>query len=102
MDMNKLMKQVQKLQARMQKIQEELAAEEIEGSAGGGMVKAVVNGQQEILEIKIEPDILEDGDIEMLQDLVVAAVNDAIKKSKERAGEKMASLTGGMNIPGLF
>ena len=102
MDMNKLMKQVQKLQARMQKIQEELAAEEIEGSAGGGMVKAVVNGQQEVLEIKIEPDILEDGDIEMLQDLVVAAVNDAIKKSKEHAGEKMASLTGGMSIPGLF
>ncbi|HAX98653.1 MAG TPA: nucleoid-associated protein [Candidatus Atribacteria bacterium] len=96
------MKEAQKMQAKMAKMQEELKTKQIEASSGGGMVKVTSNGQQEILEIKIEPSLLEENDIEMLQDLVLAAVNEALNRSREMAQEEMAKITGGLNIPGLM
>ncbi len=90
------------MQAKMAKMQEELKTKQIEASSGGGMVKVTSNGQQEILEIKIEPSLLEENDIEMLQDLVLAAVNEALNRSREMAQEEMAKITGGLNIPGLM
>ncbi len=99
-----MMKQIKLMQQKMQKIQEELAEKKVEGSAGGGMVTAVVNGKQELLEIKIDKEVVDPEDVEMLQDLIVAAVNQALKKSQEMMNEEMAKLTGGLgiNIPGLF
>jgi len=96
-----MMKQVQKMQAKMLEVQEQLAAERVEGSAGGGMVKAVVSGKQELIEIVIDKQVVDPNDVEMLQDLIVAAVNQANKAAAELAAEKMAEITGGLNIPGL-
>lgn len=98
-----LVRQAQKLQAEMAKIQEEMAAKTVEGSAGGGMVTVVVNGRQEIIRVKIDREVIDPNDIEMLQDLVVAAVNDALKKSQEMVSSEMSKITGGLNlnIPGL-
>lgn len=96
-----MMKQVQKMQARMMEIQEQLAEERVEGTAGGGMVKAVANGKQEIVEITIDKEVVDPEDIEMLQDLIVAAVNQAQKAAAELAAERMAEVTGGLNIPGM-
>ncbi len=95
------MQQVKDLQDKMAKMQEELAGRTIEASAGGGMVSVVVNGRQEVLSVKIEPQVVDPQDIEMLQDLVVAAVNDGLRKSQEMAAQEMASIAGGLNIPGL-
>lgn len=92
----KLLKQ---LQERILKIQEELASQRVEGSAGGGMVRVVANGQQEILEIHIEPEVLNPDDVDMLSDLIVAATNDALKKARELAMSRMGSLLGGMKLP---
>lgn len=92
----KLLKQ---LQERILKIQEELASQRVEGSAGGGMVRVVANGQQEILEVHIEPEVLNPDDIDMLSDLIVAATNDALKKARELAMSRMGSLLGGMKLP---
>ncbi|QPM67617.1 Nucleoid-associated protein [Atribacter laminatus] len=100
--MKNLMKEAQKMQAKMAKMQEELKTKQVEASSGGGMVKVTSNGQQEILEIIIEPSLLEENDIEMLQDLVLAAVNEALNRSREMAQEEMAKITGGLNIPGLM
>ncbi|OQA54271.1 MAG: Nucleoid-associated protein [Candidatus Atribacteria bacterium ADurb.Bin276] len=100
--MKNLMKEAQKMQAKMAKLQEELKTKQVEASSGGGMVKVICNGQQEILEIKIEPSLLEENDIEMLQDLVLAAVNEALNRSREMAQEEMAKITGGFNLPGLM
>jgi len=97
-----IMKQAQLMQQKMARLQEEMGAREVEASAGGGMVTARVNGRQQLLEVKIEPAAVDPADVEMLQDLVVAAVNEAIKKSQEMAQAEMAKITGGMNIPGLF
>ena len=99
-----MMKQIKLLQQKMQKIQEELAEKTVEGTAGGGMVTAKVNGRQELLEIKIDREVVDPDDVEMLQDLIVAAVNQAMKKSQEMMNEEMSKLTGGLgiNIPGLF
>lgn len=97
-----MMRQAQMMQQKMARLQEELAEKEVEASAGGGMVAARVNGKQQLLEIRIEPAAVDPQDVEMLQDLVVAAVNEAIKKSQQLAQEEMGKLTGGMNIPGLF
>ncbi len=104
MNIQQMMKQAQKMQKKMEEIQEEAAKEVIEASAGGGMVTVKVNGKQEILSIVIEEDVVNGDDIEMLQDLVVAAVNEGIKKSKEMVEQKMSALTGGLglNLPGLF
>ena len=99
-----LVKQAQKIQAQMAKVQEELGMKTVEGSAGGGMVTVVVNGKQEIMRIKIDPEVVDPNDIEMLQDLVVAAANDALKKAQEMVTNEMSKLTGGLNLnlPGLF
>jgi len=100
--MGGLMKQAQKMQARILKIQEEMAEKTVEGTAGGGMVTVVANGQQEVISIKIEQEVVDPEDIEMLQDLVVAAVNDALKKAREMMAAEMQKITGGMSIPGLL
>jgi DNA-binding YbaB/EbfC family protein len=96
-----MMKQIQKMQQEMEKIQEELANKTVEGTAGGGMVKVTANGKQEILEIKIDPEVVNKDDVEMLQDLIVAAVNQAKEKAQELANEEMSRLTGGLKIPGM-
>ncbi|UCC45059.1 MAG: YbaB/EbfC family nucleoid-associated protein [Candidatus Zixiibacteriota bacterium] len=96
-----MMKQVQKMQAKMAEMQAELEKAEVEGSAGGGMVKVVTNGKNEIVSITIDPEVVNRDEIEMLQDLVVAAVNQAREKAQELQSEQMSSLTGGLNIPGL-
>lgn len=96
-----MMKQVQQMQAKMEKMQEELAGMEIEGSSGGGMIKAVVNGKQDLISLTIDPEVVDKDDIEMLQDLIIAAINQAKEKATEVQAEKMASVTGGLNLPGL-
>ncbi len=100
-NMGKLMKQAQQLQTKMAKMQEELSEKTVEASAGGGMVVAVANGRQEILSIHIEQEVIDPDDTEMLQDLILAAVNDALNRAKEMMNEEMGNLTKGMNIPGL-
>ncbi|KXS45813.1 MULTISPECIES: YbaB/EbfC family nucleoid-associated protein [unclassified Candidatus Frackibacter] len=102
MDMGKMMKQVQKMQSQMSKVQEELAEKKVEATAGGGVVKVVANGQQEIVDITIEPDAVDPEDVEMLEDLILAATNEAMRKVQDMASKEMGKLTGGMNIPGLF
>jgi nucleoid-associated protein EbfC len=97
-----LMKQAQKMQSQMAKVQEEMAGRTVEASAGGGMVTAVANGKQEILSLRIEKEVVDPEDVEMLQDLLVAAVNEALKKSQEMVSEEMSKLTGGFQIPGLM
>lgn len=97
-----MLKQAQKLQSDMMKMQEELGAKVVEASAGGGMVTARVNGKQEILEIKIDKSVVNPEDVEMLQDLITASVNEALNKSKEMVTGEMSKLTGGLNIPGMF
>jgi len=96
------MKQAQQMQAKMMQIQEELEKRTVEASSGGGMVKAVVNGKFELLSLTIEKSVVDPEDVEMLQDLVVAAVNEAIRMAQEMTREEMAKVTGGMNIPGLL
>jgi len=97
-----IMKQAQMMQQKMTRLQEELETREVEASAGGGMITAVVNGRQQLLSLKIEKSVVDPEDVEMLQDLVVAAVNEAIKKSQDMMQAEMGKITGGMNIPGLF
>lgn len=99
--MNAMMKQAQQLQKKMMKTQAELAKKTIEASAGGGMVKVVANGGQKIESIVVEKEVVDPEDIEMLQDLILAAVNDALNKSQEMVSSEMNKLTGGLNIPGL-
>lgn len=100
-NMNKMMKQVQKMQAQMAKLQEELEERVVEASAGGEAVMVKVNGKQEVLEIKIKPDVVDPEDVEMLEDLVLAAVNEALRTAQEMVASEMGKITGGMNIPGL-
>lgn len=99
---NEMMKQVKKMQAEMAKIQEELDQEKVEATAGGGMVTAVASGQQEMIDIKIAAEAVDPEDIEMLQDMIIAAVNEALRQSKELANQKLGRLTGGLSIPGLI
>ena len=102
MDMKFLMKQAQAMQKKMEEMKEELAQKEVRVSSGGGIIEIVINGQQEIKEIKIEPDVIDANEKEMLEDLILAAVNESIRQSKELAAQEMSKLTGGMNVPGLF
>ena len=99
--MGNMMKQAQKLQSQMVKLQEELAEKTVESSSGGGMVTVVANGRQQIVSIKIENEVVDPDDVEMLQDLVLAAANDALAKAQEMVSSEMGKLTGGLNIPGL-
>jgi DNA-binding YbaB/EbfC family protein len=98
----KIMKQAQQMQAKMGQVQEELKNETVESSAGGGMVKVVITGDLEIRSITIDPDAVDPEDVEMLQDMVAAAVNEAVRSAQELAAQKMSAVTGGMNIPGLM
>lgn len=100
--MGNIMKQAQMMQQKMMRIQKELEEKEVEASSGGGMVTAVVNGKQQVVSLKVEPTVVDPEDTEMLEDLIVAAVNEALKKSQELAQEEMAKVTGGLNIPGMF
>lgn len=102
MKMDKILKQAQKMQAQMMRIQEELAKEKVEGLAGGGMVKAVADGKGDLVSIQIDPEVINPDDAEMLEDLVVAAVNEALRASKELSNERMGALTGGMGLPGMM
>ncbi len=99
--MGNMMKQAQKLQSKMMKMQEELAEKVVDTTSGGGMVKVVANGKQEIVSITIEQEVVDPEDTEMLQDLILAAVNDALDKSREMVSSQMGKLAGGLNIPGL-
>lgn len=101
LNMHKMMKQVQKMQADMAKLQESLGEMTVEASAGGGVVTVVANGHQEIQSIKIKPEAVDPDDVEMLEDLVLAAVNEALRRAKELAANEMNKVTGGLNIPGL-
>ena len=100
-NMSQLMKQAQQFQSKMAKLQEELEARSVEASAGGGMVTVVANGKQEIVSIRIDREVIDPDDPEMLQDLIMAAVNDAMSRAKEMVNEEMGKLTKGLNIPGL-
>lgn len=97
-----LMKQAQMIQEKVVKMQEELAGRTVEASAGGGMVTVVANGRHEIVSVKIEPEVAKSGDIEMMEDLFVAAANEALRKVREMLSEEMAKITGGLKIPGLM
>jgi nucleoid-associated protein EbfC len=97
-----IMKQAQKMQEQMAKTQEELGSKTVDASAGGGMVTVTANGKQQILSIRIERQVVDPEDVDMLQDLVVAAVNEALKKSQEMVAEEMSKITGGFQIPGLM
>jgi DNA-binding YbaB/EbfC family protein len=99
--MQKMLKQVQRMQADMAKAQEELKNKTVEATAGGGVVSVVANGSQEIVSITIKPEAVDPDDVEMLEDLVMAAVNEALRKAQELAAQEMQKLTGGLNIPGL-
>jgi len=95
------MKQAKKLQERMASLQDELALRTVEASAGGGMVSVLVNGRHELVSLKIEKEVVNQEDVDMLQDLIMAAVNEGMRKAQEMAAAEMAKLTGGINIPGL-
>jgi len=96
------MKQAKKMQERMAQLQDELAEKRVDATAGGGMVSVTVNGKFEVLSLKIEKEVVNPNDVEMLQDLVVAAVNEGIRKAQEMAAAEMGKITGGLQIPGLM
>lgn len=100
--MAQLMKQANQMQMKMKKLQEELGTKTYDGTAGGGAVKVTVTGQNLLKSIAIDPEVMKSGDVEMLQDLLLAATNDALKVAKETSAKEMEKITGGMNIPGLF
>ncbi len=95
----KMLKQLQQMQARMAKIQEELGNKTVTGTAGGGMVEVVANGQQKVLSVTLKPEVVDPADVEMLQDLVLAAVNDAVDKARELASKEMGAVTAGIGLP---
>jgi len=97
-----MMKQAQKLQAKMMEMQAEVGNRTVSAQAGGGMVEAVVNGRQELVSLRIDPEVVAPDDVEMLQDLILAAINEALNRSREMMAAEMAKLTGGLQIPGLF
>ena len=101
-NMGNMMKQVQKMQQDMERLQSELEEKEVEATAGGGAVKVVATGKKIIKSIKIDPEVIDEDDIEMLEDLILAAVNEAMGKAEEMVNSEMGKITGGMNIPGLM
>jgi DNA-binding YbaB/EbfC family protein len=101
-NMGNIMKQAQALQEQLAKVQEQAAAKTVQGSAGGGMVTVTANGGMQIVAVKIDPEVIKSGDVEMLQDLIVAAAGEALRKAKDMMADEMKSITGGLNIPGLF
>lgn len=101
-NMGGMMKQVQKMQKEVEKLQEKLEEKEVEASAGGGAVTAVANGKKEVISITIDEDVVDPDDVDMLEDLILAAVNEALRTAEEYVSKEMQKITGGMNIPGLF
>ncbi len=101
-NMNQMLKQAQKMQEQMVKMQEEIETKTFEAAAGGGAVKAIVNGKKELVELTIDPDAVDPEDVEMLQDMIIAAVNECMRSAEEASTSEMSKLTGGINIPGLF
>tara|TARA_Y100001936_G_scaffold251407_1_gene307297 strand:+ start:2815 stop:3126 length:312 start_codon:yes stop_codon:yes gene_type:complete len=101
-NINQLMKQAQQMQSKMATAQKELEAREVEASSGGGMVKVRVNGKQELLEINIDKECVDPNDVEMLEELVKTAINQAVNESQEMVSKAMSKITGGLNIPGMF
>lgn len=97
-----LIRQAQQMQERMAKLQEELAGRTVEATAGGGMVSVVMNGRQEIVSVRIEKEVVSPDDVELLQDLVRGAVNEAVSRSRKMMAEEIGKITGGMNLPGLY
>jgi DNA-binding YbaB/EbfC family protein len=97
-----IMKQAQRLKAEMDRLQAEAATKRVEGSAGGGMVTVVANGKGDLLSVKIDPEVARGEDLETLQDLIVAAANDALRRARELLAQEVSRLTGGLNLPGLF
>ena len=102
MNMNSLMKQAQKMQKQMAEMQEDLSKKSLEVSSGGGAIKVTINGEKQITELAISPDAVDPDDIEMLQDLVMTAVNEAIRQMDEAVNNQMSKITGGVSMPGLF
>ncbi|MGN9166156.1 YbaB/EbfC family nucleoid-associated protein [Tissierellaceae bacterium HCP3S3_D8] len=100
-NMGNMMKQMQKMQKQMEDMQKELEEKEVEASAGGGAVTATANGKKEIINIKIDESVIDPEDVDMLQDLVLAAVNEALRKAEDMVSSEMKKITGGLNIPGL-
>lgn len=100
-NMGNMMKQAQKMQSKIFQIQEKMAEKTVEASVGGGMVTVVANGKQQVMSVKIDPEVVNRDDVEMLEDLVTAAVNDALKRAQEMVSEEIGRVTGGLNIPGL-
>ncbi len=100
--LQQMMRQANQMQARMKKLQEEVATREFEGGAGGGAVLVKVNGDNKLLSIQIKPDVVSSSDLEMLQDLIIVATNEAIKMAKDTSQQEMSKITGGMNFPGLL
>ena len=100
-NMGNILKQAQAMQAKMAKVQEEAATKTVTGTAGGGSVTVTANGAMQLVGIVIDPEVVKSGDVEMVQDLVMAASNDALRKAREMMAEEMKSVTGGMNVPGL-
>ncbi len=101
-NMGNIMKQAQALQERMAKIQEQAASKTVEGTAGGGMVTVTVSGAMEVVSVHIDPEVMKSGDKDMLQDLVVASTNEALRKARDMMADEMKSVTGGLQLPGLF
>jgi len=101
-NISQLFQQAQKIQGKFKEIQIELEKKKVEATSGGGMVRAVVNGKQELLELRIDPEVVNPKDIEMLEELVCAAVNKALENSREMLGQEMSKITGGINLPGFF
>lgn len=102
MNLQEMMRQAQKMKAKLEKVQEEVGARTVEGSAGGGMVVVTANGKNQIIAVKIEKDVVNPEEIEMLQDLVVAATNQAITRAQEMMQTEVGKITGGMGLPGMF
>ena len=101
-NMNSMIKQAQKMQEEMERVQQETEEEQVEATSGGGAVKVVVNGKKELVSIKLDPDAVDPDDVETLEDMILAAVNEGVKKAEEIMSERMGAITGGLNIPGLF
>jgi len=100
-NMGQMMKQVQKMQKEISRLQQQLEERTVEATAGGGVVKVTVNGKQEVLEVELAPEVVDPEDIEMLQDLIIAATNEALREAQDMVNREMAKITGGLNIPGL-
>jgi DNA-binding YbaB/EbfC family protein len=101
-NMNSLMKQAQKFQQQMEEMQKDLGNKKFEASVGGGAVVAIANGKRQLVEVKIKPEVVDPDDVEMLQDLIISACNEALKKAEDETSNEMGKLTGGLNMPGLF